>query len=38
MSCTVHEDNQSTVKMAQFPKFSPRTKNIALNIIISDRL
>ena len=28
--CTVHEDNQSYVKMAQFPKFSPRTKNIAL--------
>ena len=28
--CTVHEDNQSCIKMAQSPKFSIHTKHIAL--------
>ena len=28
--CTVHEDNQSCIKMSQADKFSPRTKHIAL--------
>ena len=28
--CTVHEDNQYFIKMAQSPKFYPRTKHIAL--------
>ena len=28
--CTVHEDNQSCIKMATGTKFSPRTKHIAL--------
>ena len=29
--CTVWEDNQSTIKVAEIPKFTPRTKHIALN-------
>ena len=28
--CTVHEDNQSCIKMATGSKFSPRIKHIAL--------
>ena len=28
--CTVHEDNQSTIRMAKSDKFTPRTKHIAL--------
>ena len=28
--CTVHKDNQYYIKMAKSPKFSPRTKHIAL--------
>ena len=28
--CTVHEDNQSRIKMEQADKFSPRTKHIAV--------
>ncbi len=28
--CKVHEDNQSTIKMATSDKFTPRTKHIAL--------
>ena len=28
--CTVHEDNQSCIRMAQSDKFTPRTKHIAL--------
>ena len=28
--CTVWEDNQSTIKVAESPKFTPRTKHIAL--------
>ena len=28
--CTVHEDNQSCIKMAQSHMFTPRTKHIAL--------
>ena len=28
--CKVHEDNQSTIKMATSEKFTPRTKHIAL--------
>lgn len=28
--CTVHEDNQSCIKMANSEKFTPRTKHIAL--------
>ena len=28
--CTVHEDNQSCIKMASGTRFSPRTKHIAL--------
>ena len=28
--CKVHEDNQSTIKMATGVNFSPRTKHIAL--------
>ena len=28
--CTVHEDNQSCIKMAQSHRFTPRTKHIAL--------
>ncbi|KAL7515895.1 hypothetical protein ACHAWF_000009, partial [Thalassiosira exigua] len=29
--CTVHEDNQSCIKMASSDKFAPRTRHIALN-------
>ena len=28
--CTVWEDNQCTIKVAESPKFTPRTKHIAL--------
>ncbi len=28
--CKVHEDNQSTIKMATSDKFTPQTKHIAL--------
>ena len=28
--CTVHEDNQSCIRMAQSDKFTPRTKHISL--------
>jgi hypothetical protein len=28
--CEVHEDNQSTIRMAKSDKFTPRTKHIAL--------
>jgi hypothetical protein len=28
--CKVHEDNQSTIRMAKSDKFTPRTKHIAL--------
>ncbi len=28
--CKVHEDNQSTIDMAKFDKFTPQTKHIAL--------
>jgi len=28
--CTVWEDNRSTIKVAESPKFTPRTKHIAL--------
>ena len=28
--CTVWEDNQSTIKVVESPKFTPRTKHIAL--------
>jgi hypothetical protein len=30
LSCKVHENNQSTIKMATSDKFTPQNKNIAL--------
>ena len=28
--CTIWEDNRSTLKVAEIPKFAPRTKHVAL--------